>query len=188
MNRSVLTAAVTLAFAVTGALIPTPALADSNSDGTPSWLTSQQRAALTQVGPAIDVSDAKKASDASTAKAKAKCKTKSMADKLYRGSIFMWVEDSFAFHYSSCKKKVTSSSLSQRAGYIFPNIAKAKGTRKYYSSAAKHKWHGFYSIGAGMVTPWGDVSVYSIDVTSDWQGEVRNIGGQMLGHLIGEWD
>jgi hypothetical protein len=212
MKRTALTI-VTLALTLTGALAATPASADTGDGGTdsqsltagtlthaadgadslPSWLTPEQRAALTNVGAPVDVTDRSSISLASggggVTAAKKACKTKSMSHKLYRGSVLMWTEDTLKFTYSSCEKKVTSSSLSQRAGYVFPNVAKAKGTTKYYSATAKHKWHGLYAVGAGVVTPWGDVTVYMVDIRSDWEAEVMKLSdGQMIGHLTGEWE
>jgi hypothetical protein len=41
----------------------------------------------------------------------------------------------------------------QLPGYIFPNVAKAERTTKYYSATAKHKWHGPGSGGASFGPP-----------------------------------
>lgn len=99
----------------------------------------------------------------------AACGTYSKSATLYRGSFLMWAEDRLRFSHSTCSGTVTSSSLSQRAGYVFPNISKAKGTTRYYATSTLHRFEGRYEIGAGVVTPWGDVRVYGADYSTDWQ-------------------
>lgn len=82
---------------------------------------------------------------------------------IYRGSAAMWIRDTVDFSYS--KGKITNSSGYQEEGYVFPNIARAKGITKIESTSTYHKWRGKKSAGAGTVTPWGDVTVYSKDYT-----------------------
>ncbi|MDO5533970.1 MAG: hypothetical protein Q4F65_04890 [Propionibacteriaceae bacterium] len=101
----------------------------------------------------------------------AACGTRSKSATLYRGSFLMWAEDRLRFSHSTCTGKVTSSSLSQRAGYVFPNISKARGTSRYSATSTLHRWEGRYEIGAGVVTPWGDVRVYGADYSTDWQAK-----------------
>lgn len=136
-------------------------------------LSDSQRETIENLNTPITVSGMATASVGSTntASPSATCATGSRSAKLYRGSFLMWGEDTFRFSYKTCQNKVTSSSVSQRAGYVFPNIAKAKGKTKYYSTTSVHKWEGRYEIGAGVVTPWGDVRVYAADYTTGWEGK-----------------
>lgn len=197
MKRQALSGAVALAIILTGALNSTPAAADSN-DGTghdtaASWLTPEQREGLFRADSPINVTSratvGRLPMGGVRVAAATSCGKKAMKTTLHRGNVMMWAEDTLKFQYSSCKKKIYSSSLSQRAGYVFPNIAKAEGTSRYYRAKAKHKWHGRYTIGAGVVTPWGDVTVYSVDVRSDWTaGVIKLPDGQVIGHAIGEWE
>jgi hypothetical protein len=85
---------------------------------------------------------------------------------LYRGSALMWARDTMNWYYTG--STVSSSSLLQEAGYIFPNTSQAKGVTRYYASTSQHAWRGNYTIGAGIVTPWGAVTVYSQDYSTDW--------------------
>lgn len=206
MAHPVLSSAIAISIAAATVLTPSPAPAAASADASkpqistpatpvaepPTRLTSSQRADLTETGPGIDVTDRFAVSRESTrarAIATRSCRRKPMKTSLFRGSPLMWAEDTITFHYSSCARKIYSSSLLQRAGYIFPNIAKAKGTTRYYAAKAKHRWHGRYTIGAGVATPWGDVTVYSIDIRSDWMAEVIRLpDGQMIGHVVGEWE
>lgn len=73
----------------------------------------------------------------------------------------MWVRDSVDFVYSN--GKVTSSSGYQQSGWIFPNISRNNGISKYSSTSSSHKWRAKNTIGAGVPTPWGDVTVYNMD-------------------------
>ena len=75
----------------------------------------------------------------------------------------MWTRDNVDFSYSN--GKVTSSSGYQEAGSIFPNIARNKGITKYSSTSTEHKWRAQNTYGAGVATPWGDVTVYNLDYT-----------------------
>lgn len=64
--------------------------------------------------------------------------------------------------------QITSSSAYQDSGFIFPNIVRKGGITKQTSSAASyHIYLSKFTIGAGTVTPWGDVTVYESD-TSDY--------------------
>jgi len=86
---------------------------------------------------------------------------------LYRGSALMWARDTMTWYYTG--SSMSSSYLGQEAGYIFPNVSQAKGTSEYYSSSWEHAWSGRYTIGAGVVTPWGAVTVYAQDYSTSWQ-------------------
>ena len=61
--------------------------------------------------------------------------------------------------------KILNSYAWQETGYIFPNIVRAKGIVKIYATSTVHKYRASKTIGAGTVTPWGDVNIYYWDVT-----------------------
>ncbi len=75
----------------------------------------------------------------------------------------MWSDDCVYWEVSG--GKITSSKAWQDVGYIFPNIARAKGIKKISSSTASVTYRAKKTIGAGVVTPWGDVTVYESDYT-----------------------
>lgn len=77
----------------------------------------------------------------------------------YRGSFLMWTRDNVDFSYSY--GKINSSSGYQQAGWIFPNISRNNGITKYSETSKTHKWRAENTIGAGVPTPWGDVTVYN---------------------------
>ncbi|GMA40106.1 hypothetical protein [Mobilicoccus caccae] len=79
----------------------------------------------------------------------------------YRGSFLMWARDSVDFGYNG--RSVTWTSAYQQAGSVFPNIARNLGIRKYYDTSFNDKFRAANRIGAGVVTPWGDVTVYTSD-------------------------
>lgn len=79
----------------------------------------------------------------------------------YRGSALMWTRDNVDFSYKG--SKVTSSSGYQQSGWIFPNISRNKGITRYVNTSGCHKWRALNTIGAGVPTPWGDVTVYNSD-------------------------
>ncbi|MFC9395225.1 hypothetical protein ACFTWS_18995 [Streptomyces sp. NPDC057027] len=85
------------------------------------------------------------------------CKTPSY----YRGSSLMWTRDYVRFCYTG--GAVTSSSGWQTRGYIFPNVAKNAGISRYYATSSTHKYQAKNTIGAGIVTPWGAVTLYEKD-------------------------
>ena len=80
----------------------------------------------------------------------------------YRGSVLMWTRDNVDFNSNG---KVASSSGYQEAGFVVPNIARNKGITKYSSTSTEHKWRAQNTIGAGVATPWGDVTMYNSDFT-----------------------
>ncbi|WP_088011281.1 hypothetical protein [Gottfriedia acidiceleris] len=80
-----------------------------------------------------------------------------------RGGTFAWSKDYINFTFNG--SKVTSSSGWQEVGWVFPNLVKAKGMKVYYKSASVHEWKGKKTISIGSVSPWGDVSLFSKDVT-----------------------
>lgn len=82
----------------------------------------------------------------------------------YRGSALMWTRDNVDFSYSD--GQINWSSGYQEAGAIFPNIARNKGINRFDQTSRQHSWRAHHTIGAGIVTPWGDVIVYTWDVTN----------------------
>lgn len=87
--------------------------------------------------------------------------------ELHRGGALMWARDAMDWYYTG--SSIISSSLQQEAGFVFPNTSKAKGVKRYYASKTQHDWRGNYTIGAGVVTKWGAVRLYSEDYSTDWQ-------------------
>lgn len=82
----------------------------------------------------------------------------------YRGSFLMWSEDTVEWTYDG--SSVLQSEGNQDVGFIFPNIVRAKGiTKMSTSSSSMHKYKAKKTIGAGAITPWGDVTVYNVDFT-----------------------
>lgn len=81
----------------------------------------------------------------------------------YRGNTLMWSEDFVEWSISG--GKVTSSTAWQNVGYVFPNIARAKGISRHSTSAGSVTYRASKTIGAGVVTPWGDITVYEQDYT-----------------------
>lgn len=175
LRLGAIASSVILVFGLAG----TPAHANDGIDAQGlNGLSNAQKEAIGQLNTPITVSGRADVSTTSLGTSaageispSATCATKSRAAKLYRGSFLMWGEDTFRFSYQSCKNKITTSSVSQRAGYVFPNIAKAKGKTKYFNSTSVHRWEGRYTIGAGVVTPWGDVRIYAADYTTRWEGK-----------------
>ncbi|PZT55337.1 hypothetical protein [Paenibacillus silvae] len=82
--------------------------------------------------------------------------------KYTRGSFLAWSDA--VVDWTSNGDQITSSSGSQDAGYVFPNIVRKGGITKQSSSAASyHIYLSKTTIGAGVVSPWGDVTVYESD-------------------------
>lgn len=79
----------------------------------------------------------------------------------YRGSFLMWTRDNVDFGYNW--STVTWTSAYQQAGSVFPNVARNRGISRYYNTATNDRFRAANTIGAGIVTPWGDVTVYTSD-------------------------
>lgn len=99
--------------------------------------------------------------DDTTLKSRATTKKRTVMYK--RGGTFAWSKDYINFSYNG--SNVTSSSGWQEVGWVFPNLVKAKGMKAYYKSASVHEWKGHKTISLGSASPWGDVTVFSQDVT-----------------------
>ncbi|MFN2745462.1 MULTISPECIES: hypothetical protein [Bacillus] len=80
-----------------------------------------------------------------------------------RGSFLAWSKDEIDWYYNG--KKISKSSGFQDVGYIFPNVVRAKGIKRYYKSTGLHKWRAKKTHSIGSVTPWGDVEFASTTYT-----------------------
>jgi hypothetical protein len=120
-------------------------------------LSAEQRAAIDSFvsGGRVSVAPAKQSAN-TTALA-----SSSRRASYYRGSFLMWTRDNVDFGYNW--STVTWTSAFQQAGSVFPNVARNKGITKYYDTARNDRFRAANTIGAGIVTPWGDVTVYTSD-------------------------
>lgn len=82
---------------------------------------------------------------------------------LYRGSALLWSRTTVEWGYTG--SSITWVDARQECGFIFPNIIRAKGTSTVTYSSSHKKIASKYTIGAGSVTPWGDVTLYEMDMT-----------------------
>jgi len=141
-------------------------------------LSAEQKAVIAQLNTPYTVAKAasKVVTPAATSSA---ASVYSARLQLYRGSVLMWARDTMNWYYTG--SSLTSSSLQQEAGFVFPNTSQAKGVNRYYASSTQHSWRGNYTIGAGVVTPWGAVTVYSQDYSTNW-----NVYGNGAGN--GSWN
>ena len=80
-----------------------------------------------------------------------------------RGSTLAWSSDTFEWYWNG--GTMSSSSAWQNAGYVFPNTVTLRGVKRSLATSTTHLWHGTASIGAGVVTPWGAVDVYTTTIT-----------------------
>lgn len=137
-------------------------------------LTPEQQAVINSY-ESVTLSDVSKFATLSktskSASTLAKSTSTTWRGSLYRGSVLMWSRDNISWTTSG--GKVTKSSAWQEAGYIFPNIARATGISKYASSSSSVTYRASKTIGAGVVTPWGDVSIYEQDFTDFLKGDSK---------------
>jgi hypothetical protein len=80
-----------------------------------------------------------------------------------RGSSLAWSSDTFEWYWNG--GSITSSTAFQSDGYIFPNTVTLLGVKRTLAIPTQHNWRGTASIGAGVVTPWGAVDVYTTTIT-----------------------
>ncbi|HEX4443058.1 MAG TPA: hypothetical protein VHZ81_05765 [Galbitalea sp.] len=80
-----------------------------------------------------------------------------------RGGTLAWSSDTFEWYWSG--STMTSSTAFQQDGYVFPNTVTLLGVKRTLASSSQHLWRGTASIGAGVITPWGTVNVYSQTIT-----------------------
>jgi hypothetical protein len=83
-----------------------------------------------------------------------------------RGSALAWSSDTFEWYWNGAA--MSSSAAYQADGYVFPNTVTLLGVKRTLAVASEHLWHGTASIGAGVVTPWGAVNVYTTTVTDNF--------------------
>jgi hypothetical protein len=83
-----------------------------------------------------------------------------------RGSALAWSSDTFEWYWNGAA--MSSSTAYQADGYIFPNTVSLLGVKRTLAVASEHLWHGTASIGAGVVTPWGAVNVYTTTITDNF--------------------
>ncbi|HHK5554391.1 hypothetical protein COL11_26885 [Bacillus anthracis] len=81
----------------------------------------------------------------------------------YRGGKLAWSKDFVEFTYGG--GVVSKSTGWQEAGWIFPNIVRKNGITRYHTSKPVDRFRASKTIGAGTVTPWGDVTLYNQDFT-----------------------
>lgn len=152
--------ALTMLFAAVGPASAATTTTDlSNQDpGAIEGLTAEQVETLRSV---TESAEAVSVEAAPREKGKTALATGQRRATYYRGSFLMWTRDNVDFGYDWSRVRWTSPY--QQAGYVFPNIARNKGISKYYDTYRNDRFRAVNSIGAGTVTPWGDVKVYSAD-------------------------
>jgi hypothetical protein len=142
-----------IALGMAGLVLATPA----HAENLPSTRLAEAPSLSQAQKQAIDLYTAKKAtiSPAPLAVSGSKRAT------YYRGSFLMWTRDNVDFGYNG--SSVTWTSAYQQAGSVFPNVARNLGISKYYNTTYNDRFRAGNRIGAGIVTPWGDVTVYTSD-------------------------
>lgn len=164
MKKRFLTLA--MLFTMTFGSITSAHAAEPTNELTPEQLAvidSYESVTLSDVSELATLSKTSKA-----ASTMATTSTTTWRGSFYRGIALMWSRDNLSWTTSG--NKVTGSTAWQEAGYIFPNIARATGISKYASSSSSVTYKACKTIGAGVVTPWGDVSVYEQDFTDFLKG------------------
>ncbi|HEX4058601.1 MAG TPA: hypothetical protein VHX87_09850 [Galbitalea sp.] len=76
-----------------------------------------------------------------------------------RGGALAWVTDTFQWFWNG--SAMSSSSAWQADGFVFPNTVSLGGVKRTFANSAEHLWRATATIGAGVITPWGTVNVYS---------------------------
>lgn len=89
---------------------------------------------------------------------------------LERGSVLAWSKDYLEWTYNG--SSVSNGDAWQESGYIFPNIVRTNGiVQTGATTSTKYEYRASKTIGAGVVTPWGDVTVYESDITDYLTGD-----------------
>ena len=83
-----------------------------------------------------------------------------------RGGALAWSSDTFEWYWNGAA--MSSSTAYQAEGYVFPNTVTLLGVKRTLAVASEHLWHGTAAIGAGVVTPWGAVNVYTTTITDNF--------------------
>ncbi|MCL9662882.1 hypothetical protein L2089_19515 [Paenibacillus hunanensis] len=145
------------------AVVPTisAVAANSNVSTVPRSELTQEQQKILEAADQVTVSEKVKSSPITT-NALTAAATTSKTVTFKRGSSLAWSEATVDWSYNG--NAVTNSSAHQDAGYIFPSIVRKNGITKQTSSASSyHIYLSKTTIGAGSVTPWGDVTVYNND-------------------------
>ena len=147
--------------ALTGA--PLAAEAGDSGGEAPPGLTLEQQATLTEyaAAPVVTVTQASRlpsrfhTADATTTRKIVKAK---------RGGRLLWTEDVVEFGYTG--KGLTSSTAYARCGAFFPNRCWNLSQKRVVSTGKVHQYRFLDRIGAGVVTPLGEVNLYTQDHTT----------------------
>ena len=151
--RAVLSGVIGVALA---GLVAGPAMADPIPDPPPPALTDFNTVTTVDGGAAVAApSDGSHFATPATVIGRRQTFT--------RGGALAWSSDTFEWYWTG--SSMTSSKAWQADGYIFPNTVTLKGVKRTLATASQHLWRGTASIGAGVVTPWGAVNVYTTTIT-----------------------
>lgn len=130
----------------------------ASSEPGPASLTAEQRDAMAGVmGGATEASS----EDGRASVPTAVTASGSTRASYYRGSPLMWTRDNVDFGYTG--SKVSWTSRFQQKGRIYPNQVTNRGITRFYHTTTAHKFRALNRYGAGTVTPWGNVDVYTYD-------------------------
>ena len=151
--RAVASGVVGLALA---GLVAGPAMADPTPDPPPPALTNWN--AVTSLDTGDPVTGSSNGSHFATSAA-----IVGKRQTFTRGGALAWSSDTFEWYWNG--PNMTSSKAWQASGYVFPNTITLKGVKRTLAAASEHLWRGTASIGAGVVTPWGAVNVYTTTTT-----------------------
>jgi hypothetical protein len=163
-RRAVLTLVSGMAGLALSAAIATPASAAPPSSSPPpalaAWLASPTETTTAAPATAPAVPDKRAAASPALAKAAALVGKR---DTFTRGGSLAWSSDTFEWYWSG--SSMSSSTAWQADGYVFPTTVTLMGVKRTLATAGQHNWRGTAAIGAGVVTPWGSVDVYSQTIT-----------------------
>jgi hypothetical protein len=139
------------------AVVAGPAAADGTPPTTPP-------PALSDWGSVTSTSDAAPAAPAGNGSHLASpASLEGERQTFQRGGPLAWETDTFEWYWNGAV--MSSSSAWQADGYVFPNTVTLLGVKRTLATSTEHLWRGMASIGAGVVTPWGTVNVYSTTTT-----------------------
>lgn len=157
MVGTLLGATTSLVLAMT---LAQPAMAADDADPADSpALTAWRNTSVIESGTAPKSGDGSSTSAARVGTAAVRGKR--VVDK--RGSWALWTQNALEWYWTS--RSITSSTAWQSHGYVFPNTASNGGITRTYKGGYTHNWRGTSIVGSGVVTPWGDVNVFSTSRT-----------------------
>jgi hypothetical protein len=163
-RRTALTLASGLAGLALSAAIAGPASAAPPPASPPPALTAWLASPTETVSAAPAAAAASTGTHASASAAVAKAAALvGKRDTFTRGTSLAWSSDTFEWYWSG--SSMSSSTAWQADGYVFPNTVTLMGVKRTLAVAGQHNWRGTAAIGAGVVTPWGSVDVYSQTIT-----------------------